>query len=63
MPENNHYHPFLSKRKSFEHEKELRAILQFEAEGYREIVTDNGQHHFGYLRDASNREQRIENDC
>jgi len=32
-PENNLYHPFLSKRKSLEHEKELRAILQFKAEG------------------------------
>jgi hypothetical protein len=32
-PEGNLYYPFLHKRRSFEHERELRAISQLEMEG------------------------------
>ena len=43
MAEDNLYHRFFLKRKSFEHEKELRAVLQLELEGLTEKVKDRGE--------------------
>jgi hypothetical protein len=47
-PEDNLYHRFLRKRKSFEHERELRGILQLDREGEgrfdRNQITESGKY-------------------
>lgn len=48
VPEDNLYHRFLWKRKSFEHERELRGILQLDREGEdaydRNQITESGKY-------------------
>ena len=59
VDEDNLYHRFLRKRKSFEHERELRALLQLEIEGCREIVRD-GKKFYEDVKDTSNPNQKTD---
>jgi hypothetical protein len=59
MAEDNLYHRFFLKRKSFEHEKELRAVLQLELEGPTVMVRD-GKRYVEDVRDTSNPKQKTE---
>jgi hypothetical protein len=57
VPEDNLYHFFLHKRRSFEHEKELRALLQLPIEGPTVMVRD-GRNYVEDVRDTSDPKQK-----
>jgi len=59
MAEDNLYPRFFLKRKSFEHEKELRAVLQLELEGPTVMVRD-GISYVEDVRDTSDPKQKTE---
>jgi hypothetical protein len=58
MYEGDHIHfPFLHKRKSFEHEKELRAYTELPTEGLTEMVKNGVR---SYVRDTTDPKQKTE---
>jgi hypothetical protein len=59
VPEDNMYHLFLRKRKSFQHENELRAILELPVEGPTTVVRD-GKSYVEDIRDPSDPNQKTE---
>jgi hypothetical protein len=59
MAEDNLCPRFFLKRKSFEHEKELRAVLQLELEGPTVMVRD-GKRYVEDVRDTSDPKQKTE---
>jgi hypothetical protein len=61
MNEGYHIHfPFLYKRKSFEHEKELRAYTELPTVGPQEVIPDIGPPYVEYVKDTTYPKQRTE---
>ncbi|HEV8387910.1 MAG TPA: DUF2971 domain-containing protein [Nitrososphaera sp.] len=61
MDEGNLHYPFLHKRKSFEHEKELRAFTELPVEGVRHVIPDHGEPYDEIVKDKSDPKQKTEN--
>lgn len=56
-PEGNLYYPFFHKRRSFEHEKELRALIDLPIEGPTQVVKD-GRAQIIDIKDPSDPKQK-----
>jgi hypothetical protein len=54
------YFSFRYKRKSFEHEKELRAFTELPTVGPRQVILDIGPPYIEYVRHTNDHNQRTE---